>query len=45
LDVLAECDKPQVAEEAEAAQRILIRREEKSSQTETVIDDLGRTCT
>ncbi len=45
LDVLAECDKPQVAEEAEAAQRILIRREEKSSQTEAALDDLGRSCT
>ncbi len=51
VEVLAQCDIPpehtlQVeAEEAEAAQRILTRRAEKSSQTEAVMDDLGRSCT
>ncbi len=51
VEVLAECDTPPehirqvAAEEAEAAQRILTRRAEKSSQTEAVMDDLGRSCT
>ncbi len=47
VEVLAECDTPPkhmwqvAAEEAEAAQRMLTRRAEKSSQTETLVDDLG----
>ncbi len=51
VEVLAECDTPPkhmwqvAAEEPEAAQRILTRRAEKSSQTETLMDDLGRSCT
>ncbi len=51
FEVLAECDTPPehmwqvAAEEAEAAQRILTRRAEKSSQTETLVDELGRSCT
>jgi hypothetical protein len=51
VEVLAECDTPPehmwqvAAEEAETAQRIRTRRAEKSSQTETLMDDLGRSCT
>ncbi len=51
FEVLAQCDIPPehmwqvAAEEAEAAQRMLTRRAEKSSQTETLMDDLGRSCT
>ncbi len=48
VEVLAECDIPPehlwqvAAEEAETAQRILTRRAEKSSQTEKLMEDLGR---
>ncbi len=47
VEVLAECDTPPehlwqvAAEEGEADQRMLTRRAEKSSQTETLKDDLG----
>jgi hypothetical protein len=50
VEVLAECDIPPehmwqvAAEEPEAAHRMLTRRAEKSSQTEAVMDDLGRSC-